>query len=54
MAKAKTQHDDSQDADEKPAGKRAHLVPMFKDGATIDVHPSTVAAHEAVGWKRVG
>jgi hypothetical protein len=26
------------------------LIPVQKDGATLEVHPSTLAAHEAAGW----
>lgn len=26
------------------------LIPVQKDGQVIEVHPSTLAAHEAAGW----
>ncbi len=31
-----------------------NLVKMEKDGAQLEVHPTTVQAHEAVGWSVVG
>lgn len=27
------------------------LIPVSKDGAYIEVHPTTVASHRAVGWR---
>lgn len=31
----------------------AHLVKMARDGEELHVHPSCVAAHQAIGWKQV-
>lgn len=58
MAK-KPNHDTAADdaahttAPSAPERDAVHLVAMTKDGATLDVHPSCVAAHERVGWVRV-
>ncbi len=30
------------------------LQPMEKDGETMNVHPSCVAAHQAIGWVAFG
>jgi len=30
------------------------LIKMFKDGKTLEVHPTCVGAHQAVGWLIVG
>src|SRR5690606_2210706 len=28
----------------------SHLVPMEKEGVTLDIHPSCVAQHQRLGW----
>lgn len=53
---AKKQHTEAADAADNaapsaPEHEDAGLVAMTKDGATLDVHPSCVAAHERAGWK---
>ncbi|MBA8886156.1 hypothetical protein FHW12_000347 [Dokdonella fugitiva] len=58
MAKNTKAHDDKiEDGNAQPE-QAVHddvdLVAMFKDGTTLHVHPTTVEAHERVGWKRVG
>ncbi len=35
------------------AWEKENLVAMAKDGETIAVHPTTVDAHLAAGWKVV-
>ncbi len=32
----------------------ANHVKMTKDGQHINVHPTTVKAHEAQGWRKAG
>lgn len=44
---------DTTDKPDKPAKKdTSHLVAVAKEGVTLKVHPSTVAAHERLGWKQ--
>ena len=44
---------EKQDKPAKPAKKSEDsvLVPMVKQDATLEVHPSCVKAHEKAGWR---
>lgn len=49
MSEAKTE-DTKRPAAKKAEAKTDHLVEMTKDGETLSVHPSCVAAHQRAGW----
>lgn len=39
------------DADKAPDVDNSHLIAVTKDGETLEVHPTCLAAHRLLGWK---
>jgi len=53
MAKNEAAKDESREEDKGQRAQAVALVKMFKDGRTIEVHPTCVAAHKQAFWKVV-